>query len=177
VAFARSPDLHTAAHEAAHVVQQRGGVQLKGGVGEAGDSHERHADAVADLVVQGKSSESLLDRVANGSGVAPSQGHGVQRLLEETPAPASGGMEHDGDHDPMEANEQIGEKVFKSPRFMGDPTLEKVAAGSATLKKGDSGLAISRLQSALADAGHAVTRTGTFDDATTAAVSVLPRGD
>jgi hypothetical protein len=29
VAFAGSPDLHTAAHEAAHVVQQRGGVQLK----------------------------------------------------------------------------------------------------------------------------------------------------
>ena len=28
-------DLHTVAHEAAHVVQQRGGVQLKGGVGAA----------------------------------------------------------------------------------------------------------------------------------------------
>lgn len=82
VAFGRSPDLHTAAHEAAHVVQQRGGVQLKGGVGEAGDLHERHADAVADLVVQGKSSESLLDRVANGSGGGSSQAHGVQRLLE-----------------------------------------------------------------------------------------------
>ena len=34
-----SPSLHTAAHEAAHVVQQRSGeVQLKGGVGQAGDS-------------------------------------------------------------------------------------------------------------------------------------------
>jgi hypothetical protein len=30
-------DLHTVAHEAAHVVQQRGGVQLKAGVGQAGD--------------------------------------------------------------------------------------------------------------------------------------------
>jgi hypothetical protein len=38
VAFAGSPSLHTAAHEAAHVVQQRGGVQLKGGVGAAGSS-------------------------------------------------------------------------------------------------------------------------------------------
>ena len=28
VAFASTPTLHTAAHEAAHVVQQRGGVQL-----------------------------------------------------------------------------------------------------------------------------------------------------
>ncbi len=32
-AFASSPDVFTAAHEAAHVVQQRAGVQLKGGVG------------------------------------------------------------------------------------------------------------------------------------------------
>ncbi len=51
VAFRDSPDLHTAAHEAAHVVQQRAGVHLKGGVGEAGDAYEQHADAVADLVV------------------------------------------------------------------------------------------------------------------------------
>ncbi len=55
VAFAEAPDLHTAAHEAAHVVQQRAGVQLRGGVGEVGDRYEQHADAVADLVVQGKS--------------------------------------------------------------------------------------------------------------------------
>jgi len=91
VAFKRSPDLHTVAHEAAHVVQQRGGVQLKGGVGEAGDPHERHADAVADLVVQGKSSESLLDRIADPTGVTPSRGSAIQHLLEETPAAASMG--------------------------------------------------------------------------------------
>src|SRR5687768_4113437 len=30
IAFAGTPDLHTAAHEAAHVVQQRAGVHLKG---------------------------------------------------------------------------------------------------------------------------------------------------
>lgn len=70
VAFGSSPSLHTAAHEAAHVVQQRGGVQLKGGVGSAGDVYERHADAVADLVVQGKSAEGLLDDYA-GSGGSP----------------------------------------------------------------------------------------------------------
>jgi hypothetical protein len=39
VAFRGAPDLHTAAHEAAHVVQQRGGVQLRGGVGEQGDAY------------------------------------------------------------------------------------------------------------------------------------------
>ncbi|HKE17894.1 MAG TPA: DUF4157 domain-containing protein, partial [Kofleriaceae bacterium] len=32
VAFTGLPDLHTAAHEAAHVIQQRGGVQLLGAV-------------------------------------------------------------------------------------------------------------------------------------------------
>ncbi|HEX4460906.1 MAG TPA: DUF4157 domain-containing protein, partial [Polyangia bacterium] len=60
VAFDGAPDLHTAAHEAAHVVQQRGGVQLKGGVDEGNDPHERHADEVADKVVTGKSAEALL---------------------------------------------------------------------------------------------------------------------
>jgi len=60
VAFAGQPDLHTAAHEAAHVVQQRQGVQLYGGVGEVGDVYERQADVVADAVVAGKSAAGLL---------------------------------------------------------------------------------------------------------------------
>lgn len=64
LSFKRSPDLHTAAHEAAHVIQQRGGVQLKSGVGQVGDAYEVHADQVADLVVQGSSAESLLDKFA-----------------------------------------------------------------------------------------------------------------
>jgi len=68
-------DLHTVAHEAAHVVQQRGGVQLSGGVGASGDAYERHADAVADAVVQGKSAEGLLDRHAGAGGA----GDAVQR--------------------------------------------------------------------------------------------------
>ena len=64
VAFAGAPDLHTAAHEAAHVVQQRSGVHLKDGVGSANDAYEQHADAVADLVVQGNSAEAVLDTMA-----------------------------------------------------------------------------------------------------------------
>jgi nucleoid-associated protein YgaU len=68
VAFRQAPDLHTAAHEAAHVVQQRAGVQLYGGVGQSGDAYERHADAVADLVVQGKSAEGLLDSMSGSGG-------------------------------------------------------------------------------------------------------------
>ena len=84
VAFRGTPDLHTAAHEAAHVVQQRGGVQLAGGVGQAGDAYERHADAVADAVVAGASAEPLLGQMApaaagsQGSAAAGTQM--VQRL-------------------------------------------------------------------------------------------------
>ncbi|MBP8810655.1 MAG: DUF4157 domain-containing protein [Kofleriaceae bacterium] len=78
VGFASAPDLHTAAHEAAHVVQQRSGVQLKGGVGEADDPYERHADAVADRVVRGESAEALLDQHAGGGG-----GPAIQRKPSE----------------------------------------------------------------------------------------------
>jgi hypothetical protein len=84
VAFARAPSLHTAAHEAAHVIQQRGGVQLKGGVGDSGNAHEQHADAVADAVVSGRSAEALLDRYANGAG----EGTAVQRQV----APVDAGV-------------------------------------------------------------------------------------
>ena len=80
VAFRAAPDLHTAAHEAAHVVQQRGGVQLRGGLGEVGDVYERHADAVADRVVAGQSAEDLLDAMAPG---AAGRGDGVQRKAGE----------------------------------------------------------------------------------------------
>lgn len=74
VVFGRTPDLRTAAHEAAHVIQQQGGVQLKGGVGAAGDVHERHADQVADAVVAGRSAERLLDRYTGRGGPARSSG-------------------------------------------------------------------------------------------------------
>ncbi len=79
IAFQGQPDLHTTAHEAAHVVQQRAGVQLDGGVGQAGDQHERHADAVADRVVRGEPAADLL-------GAAPGGPRPVQRLSEGAPA-------------------------------------------------------------------------------------------
>ncbi|MCG8423493.1 MAG: DUF4157 domain-containing protein, partial [Proteobacteria bacterium] len=60
IGFRDPPSLRLAAHEAAHVVQQRQGVHLEDDVGRPGDSHERHADAVADRVVAGGSAEDLL---------------------------------------------------------------------------------------------------------------------
>ena len=76
IAFAEAPDLRLAAHEAAHVVQQRAGVQLDGGMDRGDDLYERHADQVADLVVRGESAEALLDQHV-GAG-----GGGVQRAVQ-----------------------------------------------------------------------------------------------
>lgn len=91
LAFSQAPDLRTAAHEAAHVVQQRQGISLPGGVGSAGDAHERHADAVADAVVAGRSAEGLLDQYGGGggsSGAGGASGGAVQRQdATATPAP------------------------------------------------------------------------------------------
>gem|GEM_PF-2042403 len=75
VAFGKSPDLFTAAHEYAHVVQQKAGVSLSGGVGKSGDRYEQHADQVASLVVQGKSAEGKLDEMTGGG----AQAGGVQK--------------------------------------------------------------------------------------------------
>jgi hypothetical protein len=61
VGFGGPPDLHEAAHEAAHLVQQRGGAET-GATGA-----ERHADAVADAVVEGRSAAALLDRAPRAS--------------------------------------------------------------------------------------------------------------
>jgi hypothetical protein len=77
VVLGRSTDLHTVAHEAAHVVQQRGGIQLKAGLGAVGDAYERHADAVADRVVAGQPAEDLLNQ--GPVNVAPVATQAIQR--------------------------------------------------------------------------------------------------
>jgi hypothetical protein len=61
IGFEREPDVRLAAHEAAHVVQQRCGVSLKDGIGRPGDKYERQADAVAERVTAGRSAEDLLE--------------------------------------------------------------------------------------------------------------------
>ena len=102
IAFSKTPDLHTVAHEAAHVIQQRSGVQLKGGVGQEGDAYEKNADAVADRVVQGKSAEDLLGGSSSQSDTTDASvqkksvqftGHPLDAALPagaETPAHAGG---------------------------------------------------------------------------------------
>jgi hypothetical protein len=66
VAFARQPDLFLAAHEAAHVVQQRAGLLPPGRIGRRGDAFEQQANEVARHVVQNESASSLLPAVTRG---------------------------------------------------------------------------------------------------------------
>ena len=86
VVLGRGTDLHTVAHEAAHVVQQRAGVSLSGGVGAVGDGYEQHADAVADAVVGGRSAEGLLDGMAGGGKGPPGKGSSGDVQLLSTKA-------------------------------------------------------------------------------------------
>jgi hypothetical protein len=104
-------DLFTEAHEAAHVVQQRGGVHLKGVIGEAGDPYERHADAVAAEVVRGESAEALLDPIAGAGHVASGK---VQKRDDPAGAPAalSGGA------GPIDVNNPLGPMGFSSAQAM-----------------------------------------------------------
>lgn len=74
VVLGEGASLRTVAHEAAHAVQQRSGLSIAGGVGSAGDAHEKHADAVADRVTAGQSAASLLDGYGAASSAAPSAG-------------------------------------------------------------------------------------------------------
>jgi len=91
----RSPSLETAAHEAAHVIQQRSGVQLRGDLDQPGDLYEQHAEIVAARLVSGESVESLLntgpaggEAVIRGGTIAMSSP--VQRQTEATAREASG---------------------------------------------------------------------------------------
>ncbi len=79
MAFAGAPSLHLAAHEAAHVIQQRQGVQRSAIDGGPGDFYEQHAEQVAERVVAGQSAEALLDGVSGSAGAGPA----VQRYAIE----------------------------------------------------------------------------------------------
>ncbi len=87
VVFAEYPDVETAAHEAAHVVQQAQGVNLKGGLGESGDAYEQNADAVAARVKADESATDLLGAVTMGA--SPKHTAIQQRKAKAAPTPAS----------------------------------------------------------------------------------------
>ena len=121
-------DLHTVAHEAAHVVQQRGGVQLKGGVGQAGDTYERHADAVADKVVAGESAEPLLSEMAGPGGPAGAVQH--QAVQRTAGAPPQSDDQDANEHDELEVGDDQHDDA-SADRHGGEPAANKLDAVSA----------------------------------------------
>ena len=137
VAFRDAPSLHTAAHEAAHVVQQRGGVHLKDGIGSAGDAHEQHADAVADLVVAGKYAGGLLDRYAGAASRADAvQGKVVQR---EEPKNQGDSARSVGDH---AARTALHEAALREMYHQGERAI--AAEAEILLKAGKSEAEVAR---------------------------------
>ena len=133
VVLGRGTGLHTVAHEAAHVAQQRGGVQLKGGVGAAGDAYEQHADAVADAVVAGESAAPLLDQMASSghAGVAvqraPKAVGGATGQPNAEITPPKGGIDKTGFID----NSQ-GANIHTGPAETGAPTVQDTPLPPAT---------------------------------------------
>jgi hypothetical protein len=149
IAFAAAPDLHMAAHEAAHVIQQRAGVQLYGGVGEVGDPYERHADQVADGVVAGRSVEALLDTMSAGARVTATPS--VQRSPAAEAGTADGPNIVDALIDPQAKAEAYAARHWRELReaaraallaanLAWEPPL-RWASGSAT-ERGAAALAI-----------------------------------
>lgn len=85
IAFASAPDLHTAAHEAAHVIQQRAGMVPRGR-GTPGDAYEQHADRVADAVVAGGSAEAILDELVRAAGARGAMAAAAVQCRNDGPA-------------------------------------------------------------------------------------------
>jgi Domain of unknown function (DUF4157) len=116
IAFAAPPDLHTAAHEAAHAIQQRRGVVGFQGLGSADDEHERHADVVADAVVAGESAEPALDQLGVG-------GTGSSQAVQRRTTPPIVGKASTEPHENIQARgeqwEQQGACVRDNPGIEG----------------------------------------------------------
>ena len=152
VAFAPgAADLHTAAHEAAHVVQQRAGVHLAGGVGAEGDAFERHADAVADRVVAGQSAEDLLSATpAGGAAVAAKA---IQRSSKAT----SMGTFTDEKY-ALEGTAKLHMTLKFTPGDKVDATKIGLTQSLKDMKDGDKNAIDPTARSRKSDDGHAIDR-------------------
>ncbi|HEX4454429.1 MAG TPA: DUF4157 domain-containing protein [Kofleriaceae bacterium] len=156
VAFAGgAPDLHTAAHEAAHVVQQRSGVSLKGGIdGGGGDPHEQHADAVADAVVAGRSAAPLLDEHAGTGG-----GAAVQRKTTTPGAKddaADGTVTPPGSKWPVFSDNNLPYRIISAQapaQFWMVMAWLRAADDFKLVDKGQHGMSVSRAREALGALG------------------------
>lgn len=155
VAFAAAPDLHTAAHEAAHVIQQRNGVSVAGGVGQAGDCHEQHADQVADRVVQGKGAADLLGARRSGAGTAAVQ----MRPSPHARAPSLDvGLVHASPAAEPEVACAPGDDLIPSETMDGLTRLARDARGSVDWGRANLELGVRKIDNAFGDVQTARTK-------------------
>jgi hypothetical protein len=93
IVFNKYPSLFVAAHEAAHVIQQRANILLKNGCGEAGDLYEQHANQVAQAVMENRSAEQILDELPGIPAVQASAKTPLLQLFDaRDPQPLANGV-------------------------------------------------------------------------------------
>jgi hypothetical protein len=153
VAFGKAPDLHTAAHEAAHVVQQQHGVSLSGGVGKSGDAYEQHADKVADAVVRGQSAEGLLSQMTGGAPVQRKATRSIQRLAVQRDDPTPPAHPHQAD---IDADRAALTPVTKIEDYA--PKIDGLKIAPTPASKASVKLRIGKLVQAIPAAEAALTR-------------------
>ena len=124
VAFQREPDLFLAAHEAAHVVQQREGVHLKSSVGAAGDAYEQQADAVAGRVVRGESAADLLPKGGANDAADPAVQRYVVKQLGGEPCRVS-----ESGASAVMGEEGYSQKVYATDALILDANKKLAASG------------------------------------------------
>jgi len=108
VAFTEQPDLHTTAHEAAHVVQQRAGVG-----GATYQSHEAQADQVADRVVAGQSASDLLPPAGAEAAAAPALQRKGKMELDVAD------LQAEGEDVELDKKQQLAAVSFNNKRWTG----------------------------------------------------------
>lgn len=85
IAFGQLPSLRTAAHEAAHAIQQQQGLPIASGLGSPSDQYEQQADEVARRVELGQPCQDLLDQ---NQGQNQGQSQGQSQSQASTPSSA-----------------------------------------------------------------------------------------
>ncbi|HEY5958112.1 MAG TPA: DUF4157 domain-containing protein, partial [Polyangiaceae bacterium] len=156
IAFRSAPDVKLAAHEAAHVVQQRAGVTLSSSAMDRGhnDPYERTADKAAERILNCEPAKELTD---SGGSTAPAS-IAVQRdeLTEQSsdkmPTPINMVWGGDAFVVSFGVAEQDGQKtLFVRPRYVGTLPFDAVFVESFSVTTGLGPAPVNAMVEALAD--------------------------
>lgn len=110
---------------------------------------------------------------ASGAGSTPGKRTLVDGLQAGAAAASAGVIQRKDTKETLDFGDTGGEVAqvkSDSARFEGDKDLAKILAGGKTLKQGDTGVQVTKLQQALVDLGYPSPVNGTFDATTEAAL-------